>query len=162
MNPTSLSSAEARTEEKPTPDMSVWIAAAGFLASGLGLAAFGVSFAVTAGLAVAASAGSIWLARARSAVDVETSILVDRALQGILSGVLLWLVQLLVAQTPFGIAGLAVAVPFVFVAFVGLTLAETAAAGLICAFVRPGGPAPVSAAILIDNRAFGTLGTLKR
>lgn len=162
MNPTSLSSAEARTEEKPTPDMSVWIAAAGFLASGLSLAAFGVSFAATAGLAVAASAGSIWLARARSAVDVETSILVDRALQGILSGVLLWLVQLLVAQTPFGAASLAVAVPFVFVAFVGLTLAETAAASLICAFVRPCGPVPVSAAILIDNRAFGTLGTLKR
>ena len=117
--------------------------------------------AATAGLALAASAASVWLAQTRAARDIAISVLYDRALQGVLAGALLWLTQLLVAQTVFGALGLAVAVCFVFLAFVGLMLAEIAAASLACAFLRRDTATPVGAAVLIDNRGFGTLGALK-
>ena len=141
-----------------------------FLGGALALSALHPQLATSAVLAGAASAGSLYLAGWRASRSDQARNLplwIDRLIQGSLNALLLWMAQLIVALGLFGGASmpLALVAPAVLVAFLILLVIEAAIAIALCRIVGRrmsalGGD--ITAAIVIDNRLFGGLGSLDR
>lgn len=155
-------SAERLRSAASGPDRDVWLAAGAFIATAGLLMAGEASLGATLGLATAASAGSALIAVARAAERFPAPLFADRLLQGGLCATLLWAAQLLAAGAlPAGI-GLFATAPAVLALFLTLSAVEAAAAGLACLSARRGMSGCIATAILIDNRAFASLGALHR
>ncbi|MCR9121580.1 MAG: hypothetical protein NXH91_04855 [Phyllobacteriaceae bacterium] len=147
---------------RTSPDHAVWVPAAAFIATASALAIGQLPLAGAMGLAASASAGSVLLALARSARHAHAQPGLDRLLQGVLCAALLWIAQLVAAGVMPPGAGLLPVASAVLALFVALSALEAAASGALCLFARRGLPGCIAAAILIDNRAFSSLGALKR
>ncbi|MBO6639710.1 MAG: hypothetical protein JJ920_18260 [Roseitalea sp.] len=159
---TSRPGAQSAERLRSGPDRDVWLAAGAFIATASLLMAGEASLGATLGLATAASAGSALIALARAAERFPAPLFADRLLQGGLCATLLWAAQLLAAGAlPAGI-GLFATAPAVLALFLTLSAVEAAAAGLACLSARRGMSGCIATAILIDNRAFASLGALHR
>lgn len=144
------------------PDHAVWLPALAFAAAAGTFAVAQFPLPVALGVAVAASAGSALIAVARGAERVQAPLFVDRLLQGSLCAALLWAAQLLAAgMLPAGI-GLVSTGLTVLALFMALSAVEAAASVWLCLAARRGLGGAIAAAIVIDNRAFASLGTLRR
>jgi hypothetical protein len=144
------------------PDHAVWLPASAFAVTAGVLALGQVSLAGTLGLAAAASAGSVLFALARAADRLRAPLLPDRLVQGALCAALLWAAQLLAAGTLPAGTGLVAAGSVVLALFMTLSAAEAVAAGTLCLAARRGLSGCIAAAVLVDNRAFSSLGALRR
>lgn len=144
------------------PDHAVWLPALAFAAAAGTFAAGQFPLTVALGVAVAASAGSVVMAAARGAERLVSPLLVDRLVQGSLYAALLWAAQLLAAgMLPAG-AGLVSTGLTVLALFMALSAIEAMAAVALCLAARRGLGGSIAAAIVIDNRAFASLGALRR